>query len=64
MQQLWQLKIDWAESIPIASYTVWKLFELQLIAIEPISVPHRILVDRSTRIEIHPIWRVLVSARR
>ncbi|XP_053956140.1 uncharacterized protein LOC128861784 [Anastrepha ludens] len=39
MQQLWELKLDWDESVPQDIYTQWRAFQEHLSAINNIQIP-------------------------
>ncbi|XP_071581395.1 uncharacterized protein [Temnothorax nylanderi] len=54
MQDLWRLKLNWDESIPLALNTKWKQYESELQELRNISIPRRVItVEQPTRLEIH-----------
>lgn len=42
IQELWQCKLDWNKSIPIAIHTAWKRYQEDLQEIRHIKIPRRI----------------------
>ncbi|XP_011163687.1 uncharacterized protein LOC105198615 [Solenopsis invicta] len=53
MQQLWQLKVGWDESLFVQLHTKWMQFLSQLEKIESISIPRRIICNEPHIIELH-----------
>ncbi|GFW57060.1 uncharacterized protein TNCV_3473431 [Trichonephila clavipes] len=53
MQELWGLKLDWNDSLPIHLETQWKRFVKFLAAINKLNIPRYILLDDALRIELH-----------
>ncbi|GFW72669.1 integrase catalytic domain-containing protein [Trichonephila clavipes] len=53
MQELWRLKLDWDDSLPIHLETQWKRFVKSLSAIINLNIPRHILLDYALRIELH-----------
>ncbi|GFW55993.1 uncharacterized protein TNCV_373991 [Trichonephila clavipes] len=53
MQELWRLKLDWKDSLPIHLETQWKRFVKSLAAINNLDIPRYILLDDALRIELH-----------
>ncbi|GFW60481.1 integrase catalytic domain-containing protein [Trichonephila clavipes] len=53
MQELWRLKLDWKDSLPIHLETQWKRFVKSLAAINNLNIPRYILLDDALRIELH-----------
>ncbi|GFT30947.1 uncharacterized protein TNCV_1683211 [Trichonephila clavipes] len=53
MQELWRLKLDWNDSLPIHLETQWKRFVKSLAAINNLNIPRYILLDDALRIELH-----------
>ncbi|XP_018404424.1 PREDICTED: uncharacterized protein LOC108781050 [Cyphomyrmex costatus] len=53
MQELWLLKIDWDESIPMELNTTWKEYESQIEQLDDVKVPRKILIEKPVRIELH-----------
>ncbi|XP_067216970.1 uncharacterized protein [Linepithema humile] len=53
MQELWLLKIDWDESIPMDLITKWQDYEQQLKCLSNIEIPRKITVDEPKLLEIH-----------
>ncbi|GFU33464.1 integrase catalytic domain-containing protein [Trichonephila clavipes] len=53
MQELWRLKLDWNDSLPIHLETHWKRIVKSLGAINNLNIPRYILLDDALRIELH-----------
>jgi len=53
MQELWRLKVDWDESIPMDLGTKWRQYEQQLECLSNLEIPRRIIVDQARLIELH-----------
>ncbi|XP_039309115.1 uncharacterized protein LOC120358582 [Solenopsis invicta] len=53
LQQLWQLKIRWEESLPLPLHTMWVQYQNQVNEINSISIPRRIIGDEPQTIELH-----------
>ncbi|XP_011165208.1 uncharacterized protein LOC105199705 [Solenopsis invicta] len=53
LQQLWQLKIGWDESLPLPLHTMWVQYQNQVNEINSISIPRRIIGDEPQTIELH-----------
>ncbi|GFU84372.1 uncharacterized protein TNCV_1252651 [Trichonephila clavipes] len=53
MQELWRLKLDWNDSLPIHLETQWKRFVKSLAAINNTSITLYILLDDALIIELH-----------
>lgn len=54
MQDLWRLRIDWDESLPLDVHTKWKRYETELPALSNINLPHRVItVDKYKALELH-----------
>ncbi|GFW84047.1 integrase catalytic domain-containing protein [Trichonephila clavipes] len=53
MQELWRLKLDWKDSLPIHLETQWKRFVKSLAAINNLNIPRYILLDDALRTELH-----------
>ncbi|GFQ68417.1 DUF1758 domain-containing protein [Trichonephila clavata] len=53
MPELWRLKLDWNDSLPIYLETLWKRFVKSLAAINNLNFPRYILLDDELRIELH-----------
>ncbi|GFT00139.1 integrase catalytic domain-containing protein [Trichonephila clavipes] len=53
MQELWRLKLDWNDSLPIHLETQWKRFVKSLAAINNLNIPRYILLDDALRIKLH-----------
>ncbi|GFQ92738.1 uncharacterized protein TNCT_719331 [Trichonephila clavata] len=53
MQELWRLKLDWNDSLPIHLQTQWERFVKSLAAINNLNIPRYILLDDALRIELH-----------
>ncbi|XP_043263812.1 uncharacterized protein LOC122404025 [Colletes gigas] len=53
MQKLWQVGVNWDESIPETLHTEWKVFESQLKNIRELSIPRRIICDKHIELELH-----------
>ncbi|GFQ72956.1 integrase catalytic domain-containing protein, partial [Trichonephila clavata] len=49
MQELWRLKLDWNDSLPIHLETQWKRFVKSLAAINNLNIPRYILLDDALR---------------
>jgi len=53
MQELWLLKIDWDESIPMDLETKWRNYERQLRCLSNLEIPRKIIVEEARFIELH-----------
>ncbi|XP_067214205.1 uncharacterized protein [Linepithema humile] len=53
MQELWQCKLNWDESIPPSIHIVWTEFATQLNLINDLAVTRPILISDHTDIQIH-----------
>ncbi|XP_018308523.1 uncharacterized protein [Mycetomoellerius zeteki] len=53
MQELWLLKINWDESIPMELNTTWKEYESQLKQLDDVKIPRKILTENLVYIELH-----------
>lgn len=53
MQQLWELKIGWDETIPVSSYTQWMQYREQLQHLNNVKIKRWILPLKYQRIELH-----------
>ncbi|XP_077266386.1 uncharacterized protein LOC143899738 [Temnothorax americanus] len=54
MQDLWRLKLNWDESIPLDLNTKWKQYEGELQDLRSISIPRRVITaDQPTHLELH-----------
>ncbi|KAK9679199.1 Pao retrotransposon peptidase [Popillia japonica] len=53
MQCLWQLQLDWDESIPANIHTLWLNFQQELDILHDIKVPRKILASNYEFLEIH-----------
>lgn len=53
LQQLWQLSLDWDESVPLQIYTNWNTYQEQIQSLGQIAVPRQITCINPLRIELH-----------
>ncbi|XP_025997408.1 uncharacterized protein LOC113005754 [Solenopsis invicta] len=53
MQELWQCKLDWDESVPPNIYTMWMNFTTQLSLINELSIDRVVLTPGSIEMQIH-----------
>jgi len=54
MQDLWRLRIDWDESIPLDLLTRWQRYENELQDLRDISIPRRVIsLDQPIYLEMH-----------
>ncbi|XP_011858632.1 PREDICTED: uncharacterized protein LOC105556166, partial [Vollenhovia emeryi] len=54
MQDLWRLRIDWDESLPLDVNTKWKRYEAELPALRGIAIPRRVIaLDEYVSLELH-----------
>ncbi|GBL95711.1 hypothetical protein AVEN_665-1 [Araneus ventricosus] len=53
MQELWRLKLDWNDSLPIQLESQWKRFVTFLSTINTLNIPRYILLDCALQIELH-----------
>ncbi|XP_066261326.1 uncharacterized protein [Euwallacea similis] len=53
LQRIWQLQLEWDESLPQDLYTIWKEFQQGLIHLYSIQIPRRVLGDQTIRVELH-----------
>lgn len=54
MQDLWRLKVNWDESIPLDLNTKWKRYENELHELKSVSIPRRVIpIEQYTYLELH-----------
>lgn len=54
MQVLWQLKLDWDESLPEAQHTQWLNYRTQLLNLNKLQIDRFVLpLENVSTIEIH-----------
>ncbi|GBO41971.1 hypothetical protein AVEN_98228-1 [Araneus ventricosus] len=53
MQELWRLKLDWNDSLPIQLESQWKRFVTFLSTINTLNIPRYILLDYAFKLELH-----------
>lgn len=53
LQKLWQLKIDWNETVPQDIFTVWMDFREKLKNLNKIQIPRQVTIHNYTNIELH-----------
>ncbi|CAK9798625.1 hypothetical protein ANTPLA_LOCUS1703 [Anthophora plagiata] len=53
MQRLWQLKIDWDESLPVSIHTEWTTYARQLQLLQNVSFERNVTQRSSRTIELH-----------
>ncbi|GFU95788.1 uncharacterized protein TNCV_4903801 [Trichonephila clavipes] len=53
LQSLWQLKLDWNDSLPSNIVSYWKSFIDDLESINCLDIPRYCLQDKSIRTELH-----------
>ncbi|XP_033231561.1 uncharacterized protein LOC117182582, partial [Belonocnema kinseyi] len=53
LQRLWQLQIDWDESLPQNLHSEWEYFSTHLMALNKISVERRVINDRPDFVQLH-----------
>lgn len=53
IQELWQLKIEWDEAVPLSIQTKWLKFKDELKFINRIQIPRHVLISQSISIELH-----------
>ncbi|XP_076388980.1 uncharacterized protein LOC143264668 [Megachile rotundata] len=53
MQRLWQLKVDWDESLPASLHTEWTTYASQLQALNNLEFDRHVLSRNYYRIELH-----------
>jgi len=54
MQDLWRLRMDWDESIPLDLLTRWQRYENELQDLRDISIPRRVIsLDQPIHLEMH-----------
>ncbi|XP_033225860.1 uncharacterized protein LOC117178541 [Belonocnema kinseyi] len=53
MQRLWQLKLDWDESVPSSVFTAWMEFCDQLPVINNVSVERKALINDAISVQLH-----------
>ncbi|GBM67651.1 hypothetical protein AVEN_221435-1 [Araneus ventricosus] len=53
MQELWRLKLDWNDSLPIQLESQWKRFVMFLSTINTLNIPRYIFLDYALKIELH-----------
>ena len=53
MQRLWQLQVNWDESLPMEYCSQWEKFRSQLPFINNIKVPRTVIIPQTVSTEIH-----------
>ena len=53
MQELWQSKVTWDESVPSSIHYNWSNFCEQLEAVNNVSIPRKTLIDHTKKIQLH-----------
>lgn len=53
LQNLWSYKLTWDESIPLELHSKWQEFRLQLINLNQLQIPRRVVCQNPAIIEIH-----------
>ncbi|XP_059223205.1 uncharacterized protein LOC131996995 [Stomoxys calcitrans] len=53
MQDMWILKLNWDESLPLDMYNNWVEYRGKLKGVEDIAVPRYVLSDNFCRVEMH-----------
>ena len=53
MQQLWQLKVGWDESLSQDVHTHWSTFRAELNFIRSLVIPRRVMCNDSRQVELH-----------
>ncbi|GBM08692.1 hypothetical protein AVEN_52769-1 [Araneus ventricosus] len=53
VQELWRLRLDWNDSLPIQLESHWKRFVTFLSTINTLNIPRYILLDYALKIELH-----------
>ncbi|KAK9675153.1 Protein of unknown function (DUF1759) [Popillia japonica] len=53
LQELWQLKLDWDESVPLDLHTKWLSYRNRLKQLNEIKIPRYVILRNSTKIEMH-----------
>lgn len=53
LQSLWQQKLSWDESIPLALHTRWQEFRQNLVYLNNIRIPRHVIVENPISVELH-----------
>jgi hypothetical protein len=53
LQELWRLKIDWDEAIPMSLHTTWNKFTMTLRDLHKIRIPRYVCLNTYQRVQIH-----------
>lgn len=53
LQELWRLKIDWDEAIPLSLYTAWHRFTMTLRDLHKIHIPRYVCLSFYEQVQIH-----------
>ncbi|XP_011173050.1 uncharacterized protein LOC105205391 [Solenopsis invicta] len=53
LQELWQLKLGWDESMPMQSHSSWKKWRQHIECVNHISIARQVICDKPTFIELH-----------
>lgn len=53
LQELWQLQLDWDESVPISLQTKWLKYLDSLSKINDIEISRHVVIQNSVRVEMH-----------
>ncbi|XP_076246223.1 uncharacterized protein LOC143186434 [Calliopsis andreniformis] len=53
MQRIWQLQLEWDETLPQDLHTQWTTFRSELVIISSFSIPRRVVCDNVQQVELH-----------
>ncbi|KAL7724582.1 hypothetical protein ACLKA6_010159 [Drosophila palustris] len=53
LQELWRLKVDWDEAIPMSLHTAWNKFITTLRDLHKISIPRYVCLDFYQQVQVH-----------
>ena len=53
LQKLWEIQLDWDESIPQCLETDWQNFKVELSQVDTINVPRFVVTTLNSIIQIH-----------
>nr|CAI5839869.1 unnamed protein product [Callosobruchus analis] len=53
IQQLWSLKLDWDATVPLELQEKWEVFQIQLSALNKLTIPRSVMCQDPVDIEFH-----------
>lgn len=62
LQKLWEIKLEWDESIPIEVATVWNKYKEQIKILNNFTIPRLVIGKNVTDIQLHCFYDASESA--